>query len=97
MGGWIFPCLKEEIQDGPLAFESCSGKGTVVSSAFRVKGLNALTRRGRRMHLSYATEKYCAGRGQSYIRALAKYPKEWTSEKMAAKKGLQPSRGSGGV
>jgi hypothetical protein len=50
--------------------QSCSGKGTDVSSAFRVKGLNALTRRGRRMHLSYATEKRYAGWAQSYIRAV---------------------------
>ena len=72
MGGWIFRCLKEEMQNGPLAFQSCSGKGTDVSSVFRVKGLNALTRRGRRMHLSYATEKSYAGWAQSYIRAVLK-------------------------
>ena len=66
-----------------LASQSCSGKGPIVSSAFRIKGLNALTRRGRRMHLSYATEKSYAGRAQSYIRALPKYPKEWTSKKTA--------------
>ena len=66
---------------GPLASRLCSGKGTDVSRAFRVKGLNALTRRGRRMHLSYATEKSYAGRAQSYSRALPKYPKEWTSKK----------------
>ncbi len=35
------------------------------------------------MHLSYATEKSYAGRAQSYIRALPKYPKEWTSKKTA--------------
>ena len=71
------------MQDGMLASQSCSGKGPIVSSAFRIKGLNALTRRGRRMHLSYATEKSYAGRAQSYIRALPKYPKEWTSKKTA--------------
>ena len=36
------------------------------------------------MHLSYATEKCCAGWGQSYIRALATLPVAWTSEKRAA-------------
>ena len=41
-----------------------------MSRAFRVKGLNALSRRGRRMHLSYATEKRYAGWAQSYIRAV---------------------------
>ena len=54
-----------------------------MSRAFRVKGLNALTRRGRRMHLSYATEKSYAGWAQSYIRALPKYPTAWPSEKKA--------------
>ncbi len=44
----------------------------MVSRAFRVKGLNALTRRGRRMHLSYATEESYAGWAQSYIRAVLK-------------------------
>ena len=52
-----------------------------MSRAFRVKGLNALTRRGRRMHLSYATEKSYAGWAQSYIRALPKYPTAWPSKK----------------
>lgn len=37
----------------------------------------------RRMHLSYATRESCRGRVQSYIRALAKYPKAWSSEKRA--------------
>ena len=44
----------------------------MVSRAFRAQGLNALTRRGRRMHRSYATEKRYAGRAQSYIRAVLK-------------------------
>ena len=43
-----------------------------MSRAFRVKGLNALTRRGRRMHLSYATEKSYAGWAQSFLRAVLK-------------------------
>ena len=60
------------MQDEPLAFQSCSGKGTDVSSAFRGKGLNALTRRGRRTPLSYATEKSYAGWAQSYLRAVLK-------------------------
>jgi len=60
------------MQDGPIAFQSCSGKGTDVSSAFLVKGLDALTRRGRRMHLSYATEESYAGWAQSYLRAVLK-------------------------
>ena len=55
-----------------------------MSRAFRVKGLNALTRRGRRMHVSYATEKSYAGWVQSYMRALATLPVAWTSEKKAA-------------
>ena len=52
-----------------------------MSRAFRVKGLNALTRRGRRMHLSYATEKSYRSWAQSYIRALPKYPTAWPREK----------------
>ena len=35
------------------------------------------------MHLSYATEKSYSHWAQSYIRALSKYPKAWSSEKKA--------------
>ena len=54
-----------------------------MSRAFRVKGLNALTRRVRRKHLSYAIEKSYRSWAQSYIRALPKYPTAWPSEKKA--------------
>ena len=54
-----------------------------MSRAFRVKGLNALTRRVRRKHLSYAIEKSYRAWAQSYIRALPKYPTAWPSEKKA--------------
>ena len=45
--------------------------------------LQVLSEKCRRMHLSYATEKCYAGWARSYIRALAKFPKAWTSERKA--------------
>ena len=45
--------------------------------------LRILSDKCRRMHLSYATEKSYAHWAQSYISALSKYPKAWTSERKA--------------
>ena len=45
--------------------------------------LRILSDKCRRMHLSYATEKSYSHWAQSYISALSKYPKAWTSERKA--------------